>query len=154
MGTTTTNLTDAEFKQLLEKTRRSLGLTRVGRFPGKLLVKQPGESLCESPAEVLFYRRAKPKMPNLVPQVETCGYRLDFAIGKIAIEIDGHEYHKSPAQRTHDAARDRCLMFNGWMVVRFTGSEIWADVGGCVDETLKIYDALTERRNDDRAANC
>jgi tetratricopeptide (TPR) repeat protein len=61
------------------------------------------------------------------------GYYIDFAIvdRKIAIEIDGHDYHKTKEQRTHDAERDRALDLDGWRVIRFTGSEVKKDAIGC-----------------------
>jgi len=66
-------------------------------------------------------------------------YRLDFAIYsymmkgneliqeyKICVECDGHEYHKTKEQRTNDGQRSRILQLDGWKVVRYTGSEIFA----------------------------
>lgn len=50
------------------------------------------------------------------------------------IELDGHEYHKTKEQRTRDSKRDRVLMSLGWDVLRFTGSEIFTDVGKCYEE--------------------
>jgi very-short-patch-repair endonuclease len=69
-------------------------------------------------------------------------YRLDFLIhydGRaVAVELDGHEYHKTKEQRTKDAARDRWLMARGIRVVRFTGSEVFADPQKCVRELLDV----------------
>lgn len=94
----------------------------------------------ESPMEQLFWEAARPLIPSLVPQYQVDPYRLDFAIvaRRIAIEIDGHDYHKTKEQRTHDASRDRYLQRQGWAVVRFTGSEVYQDVGKCVKEVLAL----------------
>jgi very-short-patch-repair endonuclease len=44
-------------------------------------------------------------------------YRLDFLVwydgGTVAVELDGHEYHKSKEQRRHDAERDRWFNARG-----------------------------------------
>lgn len=61
---------------------------------------------------------------------------------KIAVEIDGHEYHSSVEQRTRDARRARHLQAKGWQVVRFTGSEVHADVAACVDELVRLIGSL------------
>lgn len=81
-------------------------------------------------------------------------YRLDFAITnegpvefdpdvyrpvKIAIEADGHEFHeRTKEQAGRDKARDRALAADGWTILRFTGSEIWADPGRCAREVAII----------------
>ena len=79
------------------------------------------------------------------PQVPCGGYIIDFVIDypfptktKIAIEIDGHETHKTKAQRLNDYARERFLMAKNMIVIRFTASEIYVDATDCVDEVAKI----------------
>jgi hypothetical protein len=63
---------------------------------------------------------------------------------KIAIECDGHAYHSSKEQITRDNIRARKLTKAGWSVLRFSGSEIYADsqkeLKGLVDEVFKILD--------------
>lgn len=94
----------------------------------------------ESPMEQLFWDAAARRLPNLSSQFEVPPYRLDFALADqlIAIEIDGHDYHKTKEQRTHDAKRDRYLQRQGWTVVRFTGSEVYQDAAKCVNEVLAL----------------
>lgn|GEM_PF-2752374 len=79
------------------------------------------------------------------PQVPCGGYIIDFVIDypfptktKIAIEIDGHETHKTKAQRLNDYARERFLMAKNMIVIRFTASEIYVDAAACVDEVWQI----------------
>lgn len=77
-------------------------------------------------------------------EVEGRGYRLDFVfeperygslkslIGpqcpKIALELDGHEYHeKTKEQVTYRNRRDRDLQSDGWTVLHVSGSEFNAD---------------------------
>jgi very-short-patch-repair endonuclease len=73
-------------------------------------------------------------------------YRLDLAIEsesiKIAIECDGHNFHeRTKEQAQHDKSRDRALVASGWRVLRFTGSEIWADPGRCAAEVHQLLRA-------------
>lgn len=69
-------------------------------------------------------------------------YRLDFAVTierdesgggdrftyrRIAIEVDGHDFHeRTKEQAQRDKARDRNLVSDGWQILRYTGSEIYA----------------------------
>jgi very-short-patch-repair endonuclease len=107
---------------------------------------------CESPMEKLFLRACYEYLApgeafsRLFPQVQldVPPYRLDFAwcndcdedpaCGGLAVEIDGHDFHKSKAQRTADARRDRYLELRGWHVMRFTGSEVFANADKCARE--------------------
>jgi very-short-patch-repair endonuclease len=99
---------------------------------------------CQSPIEVKFAHAALSKGLNLRPQfwIETKGgwYRADFAIPyiKIAVEIDGQEFHSTKEQRTYDAQRQRDLEIEGWKVIRFTGTEVHQNAFKCVDEFSKI----------------
>lgn len=99
---------------------------------------------CESPIEEQFYAKAKLLGLVLVPQYEIISdghkFRADFAIPSkdIAIEIDGHEYHKTKEQRTSDAKRERALQKEGWQVIRFTGSEVFANCDKCVREVMVL----------------
>jgi very-short-patch-repair endonuclease len=72
---------------------------------------------------------------ELTPQYEIGNYRVDFLLRyffgspqydvKIVIECDGHDYHdRTPEQATRDKRRDRELVSMGYIVLRYTGSEI------------------------------
>jgi very-short-patch-repair endonuclease len=71
-------------------------------------------------------------------------YRLDFAMlgvhddtQPVAIEIDGHDYHeRTKAQARHDRRRDRWLAQHGWLVLRYTGSEVFRDPDRLVRELV------------------
>jgi very-short-patch-repair endonuclease len=72
---------------------------------------------------------------TLAPQLSIGSYRADIAVivkgphGKklrIAVECDGHDFHeKTKAQAERDKKRDRDMQKLGWMVFRFTGSELF-----------------------------
>jgi very-short-patch-repair endonuclease len=83
-------------------------------------------------------------------------YRLDFAIMSvaadvyIAIEVDGHAHHdRTREQARRDRDRDRALTAAGWTVLRFAGSEVWANARGCVKEVIKML--LPEKAQGARA---
>lgn len=100
-----------------------------------------------SPIEEMFFELAFLDL-HIFAQHKVGKYRLDFAIPnkRIAIELDGHDFHKTKYQRTQDAQRDRWLFGEGWSVLRFTGSEIYKDLDGCIDEICKL--AKVERLSD------
>lgn len=75
----------------------------------------------------------------VIPQLKVGRYRLDIAAvlernGRrvyAAIECDGREFHSHPDDVARDKTRDRDLAAHGWLVCRFTGSEIasWGTAG-------------------------
>ena len=77
--------------------------------------------------------------------------RLDFAIilGKkrLAIETDGHDFHeKTKQQAASDKSRDRLLTAAGWKLLRFAGSEVYADAGKCAGEALAVLGCVAVLR--------
>jgi very-short-patch-repair endonuclease len=69
-------------------------------------------------------------------QVEIGTYRVDFLITvvspissyKIVIECDGHDFHeKTKQQVSKDKKRDRYFQQNGYIVFRYSGSDIVND---------------------------
>lgn len=98
------------------------------------------QNRCESPIEELFWEIARERIPGLIPQYTFGSYRIDFALPqrRIAIELDGHEYHKTKEQRTNDAIRERNLQEMGWTVIRFTGTEIHQNVNRCISQAIRI----------------
>lgn len=101
---------------------------------------------CESPMEKKLFDACYSKGIHLVPQVSCGKYRIDLAHmeHKIAVEVDGHEYHKTREQRTNDSSRQRTLTVSGWTVVRFTGSEIHKDVLLCVDAIRAVIEMKSD----------
>ena len=78
-------------------------------------------------------------------------YRADFMVsveykGKTGayyvhylIECDGYEFHqKTKKQVEYDNARTRDLQKCGYIVVRFSGSEIWNHPHNCIMELVSI----------------
>ena len=72
---------------------------------------------------------------------------------KLAIELDGHEFHeKTKEQVKKDKEKDRWLTLNGYTVIRFTGSEIYNSIETCIKQVHdildnKIHDAMKFVKN-------
>lgn len=98
------------------------------------------------------------------PQAKIGAYRVDFRVTHydrsgpsrgfvcvgLVVECDGHDFHeKTKAQAQKDKARDRFLAAEGYTVLRFTGSEIWADPLARAEEVLataaKVWAARMKR---------
>lgn len=102
-----------------------------------LLVTKPGE------VPVLPSLVDRMVIAQLVLQEPADKYRIDIALHfncrlgrnlyrhNLAIECDGLEYHSSPVQLAHDAAKDRYLSALGFSVHRLTGKEVWNNARHC-----------------------
>jgi very-short-patch-repair endonuclease len=87
----------------------------------------------------------------IVPQLELGRFRVDFGVAwfrpiagliTVAVECDGHAFHeRTKEQAARDKSRDRTLLGMGWPVMRFTGSEIFADADDCAND---IADTIFE----------
>ncbi len=112
---------------------------------------------CESPPEQLLTARLfsvarsvsmvedfelEPQHPV---QTRTGQVRVDLlARGKVggatvnlAVECDGHTYHKTKEQAARDRQRDRDLRLEGYDVVRFAATEIMDDPEECALEVFR-----------------
>lgn len=85
----------------------------------------------------------------LMPQYPWQDYRIDWVWrwctrfrpkeGLIFIECDGHDFHeRTKEQAEHDRSKDRAIQAAGIPILRFTGREIFRDVGACITETLEF----------------
>lgn len=94
----------------------------------------PSVAKWESPVEALFLQEAEPLLGSIACQHQIGRYRVDFAIPeeKIAIEIDGREFHRANIEQiVRDQKRQRDIQDQGWMVIRFTGAEVYRDAREC-----------------------
>lgn len=108
------------------------------------LVQKDGYWL--TPIEVPFYDALRETglvfaVQPWIQGVET-RFRLDFLIffdgGMVAVELDGHETHKTKEQRTRDAKRDRWFAERKVRTLRWTGSEVTRDPQECVRQLVSI----------------
>ena len=107
---------------------------------------------CESPAERRLCTALGPILFALgrlsfQAQYEAPPYRLDFAIPvlSIAVEVDGADYHSTPAQKAKDARRDAFLRREGWTVIRFTGSQVYQDAERCARIVAEAAQKVLEK---------
>lgn len=94
---------------------------------------------------------------GIYPQVQIGDYRVDVYLEafdqeserrwlRLAIECDGHNFHEiTKEQARRDKRRDRWLKSQGVTVLRFAGSEIWADPEACWDEVENMFWAEWQR---------
>lgn len=87
----------------------------------------------------------------VTPQFQIGDYRVDFLVktcmdirddlkytASVVVECDGHDFHeRTKQQAAHDRKRDRFIQSKGYKVLRFTGSEIWANSFACAKEVMK-----------------
>lgn len=106
-----------------------------------------------TPIEAPFYDAMRETELTFAVQPRVQGpdqmYRPDFIVyygGRaVVVEIDGHEGHKTREQRSADSARERWFQQRTMPVVRFTGSQVWADARGCVEELLAVLRSSAAR---------
>jgi len=112
-------------------------------------------------ADDASYRAAcDPPIAKVVvfPQALLDGYRVDFfaslhrayfgqtLVNWVAVECDGHDWHeRTPQQAAYDRARDRALLRNGVITIRFTGSEINRDANQCAREAIDSLRCMSNR---------
>lgn len=106
-----------------------------------------------TPIEVPFYDALRETGLTFAVQPWIQGtdrrYRVDFLVfyggATVAVELDGHEWHKTKEQRARDSARDRWLAERKIQTLRWTGSQVYADAQGCVSELLNVLRGVAAR---------
>lgn len=142
----------------LDGERLGKGLWRYRLVPNT--GEKPDESLlpgdladkCQSPIEKSMLAGLLEKLPKhftVQPQARINYMTVDFAVTggarKMVVECDGHDYHeRTKEQAASDKSRDRRLQAAGWLVFRFTGSEIFRDARACADEVLRACSVVPE----------
>ena len=99
--------------------------------------------ITESPIEDILRCELLARHIKFETQENIDKYRVDFFFRKanLIVEADGRKYHSTQRQRDNDFKRQLALIKKGYTVLRFTGSEIYQNVMGCVD---KIEQMLNE----------
>lgn len=107
--------------------------------PYQLIIK-PQTKIGEYRVDFLLqYRTIFPKIENqkIIRDFESCK--------QLIIECDGHEFHeKTKEQSKRDKERDRLMQSMGYLVFRYTGSEIWNDAFKCASESIRAIIDSTE----------
>ena len=87
---------------------------------------------------LLQYRETLPKMEDGVIIRDVTSHK------KMAIECDGHDFHeRTKKQASRDKLKDRVLQSTGYLVFRFSGSDIWKDVFGCAEQAFETLTSAT-----------
>lgn len=77
---------------------------------------------------------------QLRPQALIAGHRVDLLIDDwLVVQVDGHAFHSSAAERGRDVAHDAELTLRGYQVLRFTYAQVvheWASVERTIRRAL------------------
>jgi Protein of unknown function (DUF559) len=124
-------LAEADYQRLLnlEAVNAIAGQGRPGTATlRKALARhQPRLALTRSELERQFLalcEEADLPMPEVNAGVSRMSVDFIWPEHKLAVEVDGHQGHRSKAQRERDHRRELWLRANGYTVVRYTGDQI------------------------------
>jgi len=119
---------------------------RRGVAGQRLLIQESRDepwSAAERRAHVLLRKARISGWRGNVPVRDARGTRIAvidiaFRAVKLAIEIDGDEWHLSPGAVLRDRQRDQDLAAAGWTVVRFRAAAVFADPDAFVADVRRI----------------
>jgi very-short-patch-repair endonuclease len=150
----------AEVLHLFDQHATEEAIRRAGNRRGPTLLtsvleEQRGRTLTESELEEAFLaivRRAglpDPEVNAHMTLPDGTPARIDFLWReqRLAVEADGHPFHRTRQSRERDARRDQLLRLAGYEPVRFTGRQV-AEDGEWVAHTVL---ALACRADGDRS---
>lgn len=91
---------------------------------------------------------------NLRSQIQIGRYRVDFLVSveaegmrdvRFVIECDGHNFHeRSAKQASHDRARDRKLLREGYVTLRYTYDDLMSSTGDSIRDLWETMAAYTK----------
>lgn len=94
-----------------------------------------------------IYLTSQQKVGSYTIDFELCAEGFVCDVLKLAIEIDGHDFHeKTKEQAGRDKRRDREITKYDYIIIRFTGSEVYTNAIKCVQEALDIFITLVYER--------
>ncbi|MFK4794932.1 endonuclease domain-containing protein [Sphingobium sp. ZW T5_29] len=107
----------------------------------------------ESPIETAMFLslihelRGKSDYITVKPQEQIGRYRADFLLEcegrRLVVECDGHDFHeRTKKQAARDRSRDRWFISECIHVMRFTGSEIYADALSCARQAVSHVEKI------------
>lgn len=110
----------------------------VERLPGY----DPGESDLETRVLRLIVRNGLP-VPVQQHRVRVAGrtFRIDLAYPdvRLAIELDGWEFHRTRTAFDQDRSRANALVAGGWTVVRFTSRSTEDEILTCIGSAREAF---------------
>lgn len=111
-------------------------------MPELLLTTAPRSIMSSDGRHVLMIQPelTHPSLGPVRPDFMVVAIVKDGVGRPLVVELDGHDFHeRTKEQARRDRSRDRSFVSIGWRIVRFTGSEIYANSSKCHDE---LEDAL------------
>jgi very-short-patch-repair endonuclease len=107
---------------------RSTAATRFARVAG---------DLSDSGLETRFVRGMRAAGVMVRQQVRIDGHSVDGLIGEaLVVQLDGFEFHSSPADRRRDIEADARLVLRGYTVIRFDYFQVFFDWDHVVETIL------------------
>ena len=90
-------------------------------------------------------KRELEKKYHIIPELPFFPYHIDFAFmnEKVAVEIDGSQ-HLIERQKKSDQKKDKILTESGWVVVRFSASQITQVANDC----FQLLNTILENRHE------
>lgn len=140
-------VTEEMVAQVLAYRRRNLEEMRAEEAESGKLSESPPEELLRQAFASLYGKSQAREFIFQQHRIQTEAatvYRLDFAIPsrRVAIEVDGQEFHSSQESRQADYRRDRALLGAGWITLRFTATEVVRDARACALEVSRLLALL------------
>lgn len=89
---------------------------------------------------------------GILPHERIDNYEVDFLLSspyftdKIIIECDGHDFHeKTKQQASYDKKRERDIVKKGYIVLRYSGSDIYNNFDKIIKELTDYVDSLHKK---------
>jgi predicted transcriptional regulator of viral defense system len=124
-------LAEAEYKGLLnrDEVEQQLGVGRPGSATLRRALQrhQPKLALTRSDIEGRFFtlcERAGVPLPEVNAPVSRMRIGMVWPEHRIAVELDGSQAHHTPAQMERDRRRELHARMNGYLVIRYTWSQV------------------------------
>jgi very-short-patch-repair endonuclease len=121
---------------------RYRGLAGVGTL--RRLLDRRTFRVTDSELERLFLRLVRGAgLPEPLTQQRVNGFRVDFCWPdlRLIVETDGLRYHRTPSQQAKDRLRDQAHVAAGFIVLRFTHSQIRFES----ENVIRTLHAVVER---------
>lgn len=85
-------------------------------------------------------------------QYRVGNYRVDLAIesGRVGVDIEGWEGSKEVRRGPNRNQREEEILSRGWYTLRFTGKEVYEDVGRCSQAILRAVRSRKSRGDGNR----
>lgn len=68
------------------------------------------------------------------------GYRVNLLAraARVAVEVDGREFHSAPGVFVQDRVRQNALVLDGWVVLRFAAATVLQDPDAVAEQVVAV----------------